>query len=114
MRMVCINCPKGCVLEAVRGADGKVSVTGHTCPRGEKYAIDEMTDPRRMVTGLVRATGLKRPLSVKTRQAVPKGKIQEVLSALARTVVCPPVAIGDTVVADVAGTGVDVVATCNL
>jgi CxxC motif-containing protein len=111
--MVCINCPKGCVLEAVRGADGKVSVTGHTCPRGEKYAIDEMTDPRRMVTGLVRVAGMRKPLPVKTRTAVPKAKIAEVLFALSQTTVQLPVAIGDVVVKDICGLGVDVVATNN-
>ncbi len=58
MRLVCINCPKGCILEATRSPDGKVSVTGHACPRGEKYATDELIDPRRMVTGLVRVGGM--------------------------------------------------------
>ena len=94
-----------------RGADGAVKVTGHTCPRGEAYAIAELTNPTRMVTGLVRVAGTRRPLPVKTRTAIPKGKIAEVTNLLANTTVLPPKKIGDLVIENVCGTGVDVVAT---
>ena len=52
-------------------------------------------------------------VSVKTAEPVPKGKIFDVMSALAKTSVKAPVHIGDTVLADVAGTGIDIVATRN-
>ena len=94
-----------------RGADGAVSVTGHTCPRGKEYGIAEMTNPTRMVTGLVRVAGTRRPLPVKTRTAIPKGKIAEVTNLLANTTVLPPKKIGDLVIENACGTGVDVVAT---
>ena len=85
MQLICINCPKGCELNVTRGADGSVTVTGHTCPRGKEYGIAEMTNPTRMVTGLVRVAGTRRPLPVKTRTAIPKGKIAEVTNLLANT-----------------------------
>ena len=94
-----------------RGAAGAVKVTGHTCPRGEAYAIAELTNPTRMVTGLVRVAGTRRPLPVKTRTAIPKGKIAEVTNLLANTTVLPPKKIGDLVIENACGTGVDVVAT---
>jgi CxxC motif-containing protein len=94
-----------------RGADGAVTVTGHTCPRGKTYAIAELTNPTRMVTGLVRVAGTRRPLPVKTRTAIPKGKIAEVTNLLANTTVLPPKKIGDLVIENACGTGVDVVAT---
>ena len=38
--------------------DGKITkVTGNTCPRGEKYAHQELTDPQRMLTSTVRIEG---------------------------------------------------------
>ena len=113
MKTICINCPKGCELEVVRKDDGTVVVTGHTCPRGEAYGRAELENPTRMVTGLVRIAGMRKPLPVKTKSAVPKGKIDAVLFALHQTTGQLPVKIGDVIVPDVAGTGIDVVATAN-
>lgn len=112
--MTCINCPMGCALEVAREADGSFKVTGNLCPRGAAYAQKEMTAPERMVTGLVRVKGTRRPLSVKTKTPVPKGRIADVLAVLAATEVEPPVRIGDAVVPDVCGTGVPIVATSPL
>lgn len=112
MKMICINCPKGCEMD-VTVDGGNVSVTGHTCPRGEAYAKAEVTNPTRMVTGLVRVAGMRKPLPVKTKVAVPKAKISDVLFALSQTTVQLPVRIGDVIVPGVAGTDVDIVATAN-
>ena len=90
-----------------------VSVTGNSCPKGEEYAKAEVTNPTRMVTCLVKVAGTRRPLPVKTRMAIPKGKISEVTNLLANTTVLPPKRIGDVILEDVCGTGVDVVATAN-
>jgi CxxC motif-containing protein len=112
MKLVCINCPRGCELEA-EVLDGEVKVSGQACPRGETYAKDELTNPTRMVTGLVKVAGTRRPLPVKTRTAVPKGKISDVTNLLAITTVLPPKRIGDVIVENVCGTGIDIVATAN-
>ena len=114
MKMICINCPKGCELDVERMADGTIKVTGHTCPRGEAYGRAELENPTRMVTGLVRVAGMRKPLPVKTKSPVAKGKIADVLFAMHQATVQLPVKIGDVIVADVAGTGVDLVATANM
>ena len=111
--MICINCPKGCEMDVSVDGD-RVSVTGSSCPKGETYAKSEVTNPTRMVTGLVRVAGMRKPLSVKTRVAVPKAKIDAVLFALHQTTVQLPVRIGDVIIPNVAETGVDVVATANM
>jgi CxxC motif-containing protein len=113
MKMICINCPKGCEMDVV-AEGGKVSVSGHGCPRGEAYAKAEVTNPTRMVTGLVRVAGMRKPLPVKTKTAVPKSKIDEVLFAMHQTTVQLPVRIGNVIISDVASTGVDIVATANM
>ena len=52
--MICVSCPIGCALHVELDDDGKVlSVSGNTCKRGEKYAIDECTNPVRMLTSRV-------------------------------------------------------------
>ena len=114
MKMICINCPKGCELDVERMADGTITVTGHTCPRGEAYGRAELENPTRMVTGLVRVAGMRKPLPVKTKSPVAKGKISDVLFAMHQATVQLPVKIGDVMVADVAGTGIDLVATANM
>ncbi len=114
MKTICINCPKGCELEVAKMADGTVAVSGNACPRGEEYGRNELVNPTRMVTGLVRVAGMRKPLPVKTRTAVPKGKIDAVLFAMHQTTVQLPVKIGDVIIPGVAETGVDVVATANM
>jgi CxxC motif-containing protein len=113
MKMICINCPRGCELDVEKNGDDVV-VSGQACPRGETYGRSELLNPTRMVTGLVRIAGMRKPLPVKTKTAVPKAKIDAVLFALHQTTVQLPVTIGDVVIADVAGTGIDVVATANM
>ena len=114
MKMICINCPRGCELDVEQTADGTVSVTGNACPRGEEYGKSELVNPTRMVTGLVRVAGMRKPLPVKTKTAIPKGKIDAVIFALHQTTVQLPIKIGDVIIPDVAGTGIDVVATANM
>ncbi|MBO7654302.1 MAG: DUF1667 domain-containing protein, partial [Kiritimatiellae bacterium] len=52
-------------------------------------------------------------LPVNTRRAIPKGRIAEIPNLLANTTVIPPKRIGDVIIPDVSGTGVDVVATAD-
>jgi CxxC motif-containing protein len=113
MRMICINCPRGCELKVDRKESGEIDVAGNACARGVAYGRAEFENPTRMITGLVRVAGMRRPLPVKTRTAVPKGKINDVLAVLSQTTVQLPVRIGDVIISDVSGTGVDVVATAN-
>ena len=92
-----------------------VSVTGNTCPRGDAYARKEVTNPTRIVTSTVRVEGGISPMvNVKTTSDIPKSKIFECASALKNVVVTAPVKIGDVVLFNVAGTGVDVVAAKNI
>ena len=112
MRLICINCPKGCELEVSVDGD-KVTITGQGCPRGEAYGRAEATNPTRMVTGLVKVAGTRRPLPVKTRTAIPKARIFDVTNLLANTTVISPKRIGDVIIPDVCGTGVDIVATAD-
>ena len=53
-------------------------------------------------------------VNVKTASDIPKSKIFECVSALKNVVVTAPVKIGDVVLSNVAGTGVDVVAAKNI
>ena len=101
-QFVCISCPMGCPLR-VWEENGEVKVEGNTCPRGKAYGIQEFTAPV--------IHGQQLMCSVKTAQPVPKEKVHQVLEAIYQAQVKAPVAVGDVVLENVAGTGVAVIAT---
>ena len=112
--MICIGCPMGCPLTVEMNGTEVVSVTGNTCPRGDAYARKEVTNPTRIVTSTVKVEGGKVDMvSVKTKEDIPKGKIFECVKALKGITVKAPVHIGDVILKDVAGTGIDIIATKN-
>ena len=108
---ICIACPLGCTL-TVRTKGGELkSVSGNRCKRGVTYAKQEVTSPRRVVTTTVRIQGGPIGLlPVKTREPVARDSARDVVIAASRVVAVAPVHMGDTIVADVCGTGVDLVA----
>lgn len=113
--MICINCPMGCHLTVDDDDKSNIKVTGNTCPRGVTYAVNEVTAPKRMVTGSVAVAGGTIPMvSVKTREAIPKELIFESLEQLKAVRLTAPVHIGDVVIADVCGCGIDFIATKNV
>lgn len=113
--LTCINCPMGCALTVEMNGDEVINVSGNTCSRGDAYARKEVTNPTRIVTSTVKVTGGKSDMvSVKTKEDIPKGKIFECIKELQGVQVQAPVHIGDVIAADVADTGVAVVATKNI
>lgn len=111
--LTCICCPMGCRMQ-ISGASEAYRVTGNTCPRGAKYAVQELTDPRRVVTALVRVIDGERPVcAVKTREAVPKAQIGDVLAAIAALRIQAPVRRGDVFAQGIGGTQSDLIATAD-
>lgn len=111
---ICIRCPMGCPLTVTMEGD-EVTVTGNTCPRGEEYGKKELLNPTRVITSSVNViNGVIPMVSVKTKQDIPKGRIFDVMKEIRQTTVNAPVRIGDVILANCAGTGVDIVATKNV
>ena len=115
VNLICIGCPLGCPLTVEMEGSEVKSVAGNTCPRGDAYAKKELTNPTRIVTSTVRVAGGKLAMvSVKTESDIPKGKISDCVKALKDVEVTAPVKIGDVIVENVAGTGVNVIAAKNV
>ena len=90
--LVCIVCPKGCRLHV--DDENGYTVTGNSCPRGAEYGKNEIQNPTRVLTSTVRLSGgAYRRCPVKTEKAV---------------------SIGQVVLTNAAGTGVNVVVTKSL
>lgn len=111
-RLICISCPIGCEITVQIENDTVSSIEGNRCPRGEAYAREELTDPKRILTTSVRVVGGNRPLvSVRTDRPIRKGLIPQAMRAAWAARAEAPVRIGQVIVADVAGTGANLVAT---
>lgn len=109
--LTCIVCPRGCRLFI----DDELNVTGNSCPRGAQYAKDELTNPKRMITSVVRVKNREDTVvSVKTSTSIPKGMIFEVMNELNKVGVDAPTHIGDIVIKNVLNTGADIVITKNI
>ncbi len=111
--MVCVACPLGCPLRVELSDSGEVlSVTGNTCKRGEKYAHDECTNPVRMLTTTMKVNGGALPvIPVKTSAPIPKDKMFDCMAVINNDVVDAPIRMGDVIISDICGLGVDIVAT---
>lgn len=114
--LTCIVCPRGCALtvelEMVDGKANVLSVSGNGCKRGITYAEAECVAPVRTITSTVRTTA-DHVVAVKTASPIPKEKMMEAMAVLSRVRVEEPVHIGDTIIEDLLGTGIKVVATAN-
>ena len=108
--LICIVCPKGCHLQV--DEDNGYAVTGNSCPRGAEYGKTELLHPTRVLTSTVRVEGgLHRRLPVKTTAPIPKELLFQAMEALNGVTLTAPVTVGQVVLHDLLGTGVDVVAT---
>ena len=97
--LICIVCPKGCHLQVDEQND--YQVFGNSCPRGAEYGKNELLHPTRVLTSIVKVTGGNH-------------HIEKAMELLKPVQVKSPVHIGDVVVSNVCGTGVDWIATKNV
>ena len=115
--MICILCPLGCKMEASESPDrpGELIVRGQQCRKGKEYAAEEFYSPLRTVTSTVAIRGAKLSrLPVKTSKPIPKELIVDAVHEIGRREATGPVKMGDVIIKDLLGCGVDVVATRSL
>ncbi len=112
----CIVCPNGCEITAHLAADGSIETTeGQLCPRGVDYVRQELTDPRRNIASSVRVLGGDAPItSVRLTGVIPKAEIFNVMAQINTVTLTAPASIGDVVIPNVCGLGVDVIVTKNV
>ncbi len=102
----------GCALEV--NLEEK-SVTGNTCKRGAIYGMEEVTHPTRVITSTVKVKSESLPmLPVKTDKPIDKALNFKCIEALKSIKVKTPIRVGDVIVKDILGTGINIVATRTL
>lgn len=117
--LICITCPLGCHLDVERLDETTLAVSGNRCPRGVKYANEELLAPKRVVSAtarIVRQTGREASLDeisrlpVRTTGAYPKEGVPELLKAVYALALEPPIKRGDVLIGNYRGSGIDVIA----
>lgn len=121
LQLNCTTCPSECLLtvEVERDADGAVvemhSVTGNSCPRGDKFAHQELTCPTRVLTTTVAVSGGDEALlPVRTVEAIPLELHAQAMNLIRGLVVDAPIRMGDVVLPDLLNTGIDLIASMDI
>ena len=112
---LCVACPVGCALKVETRGTEVLGVEGNTCPRGVKYAQDEVTNPVRTFTSTIRVKGGALPVCpVRSRAPLPLQKVFDVTREVAKASLSAPITIGQVIIENVCGTGIDIVACRSL
>lgn len=117
----CTTCPSGCLLtvEVKRDANGAVaevrSVTGNNCPRGDKFAHQELTCPMRVLTTTVAVSGGdETPLPVRTAEAIPLALHAQAMALIRGVVVKAPIRMGDVILPNLLDTNINLIASMDI
>jgi len=114
IKILCITCPRGCALEITRSG-GKIVDIKSGCKRGQEYAQRELSHPTRMVATTVQVkNGVHPLLPVYTSAPISKDQVEELMRELRKTQVSAPIHMGDVVVKNVLGSGVDILASRDM
>ena len=107
----CIICPNGCEITAEYEGDTVYA----TCPKGDAYVRQELTDPQRNIATSVLVEGGELPLaSVRLSRPISKKDIFRVMEVINTVRLQAPTAVGQVALADVCGLGADVIVTKNV
>jgi CxxC motif-containing protein len=113
-KIICITCPKGCEAAVSKEGDS-IQIKGKICKKGKAHFMQEFTEPMRTLTStaLVEGTSQRR-LPVRTRGPIPKKDLFRAMDVVAQTRVNPPVRIGEVIIPNLLGTGVDLISSDDL
>lgn len=111
-QITCIICPNGCELSVEWEKQSINNISGALCKRGEEYAAQEIQNPKRTITSLVKVTNGEIPLvSVRTTKAIPKENIFDVMEQIKKLEINAPVKIKQVIVKNILGLDSDIIAT---
>ena len=117
--MTCIICPMGCTMEVTTEGEGSacrvINVTDNGCKRGPEYVEKELLNPTRTLTTTITVqNGDLNVVPVKTAGEVPKKMLFQCMEVIRRATVKAPVAMGEILLHDILGTGVNVVSCATV
>ena len=113
--LVCIVCPLGCNVDVELNGGQIDKLAGNKCKRGRDYVISECINPVRTLTSTAKVLDGELPLvSVKSEKPLPKNLLPECIKEINKIKVQAPVRISDRLICNILGTGINIIATCNV
>ncbi len=113
--VICIQCPRGCLLNVEFDEVKILAVHGNRCRRGIGYAEEEIYHPTRTLTTTVRIRGgVYAVIPVKTIKPIPKERIGQAMQEISSLIVSAPIESGQVIIKDLVGLGIAVIATRRL
>ena len=110
--LTCVLCPVGCELQVRKDESGELDVQGNQCDKGLPFAVEEILHPKRNLATSIPVQGTaSKMVSVRLSGPVLREMIFPILAEIAKLRPEVPVRRGQVLIADVLGTGVDVIAT---
>lgn len=119
--ITCTVCPVGCNIKMWRDDSDDWQIDGNRCKRGYRYAMDEITDPKRTLTTTMlqriqncddeKEIYIDRLIAVRSSYPIPLRQTLTAMDQIKETIICRPVKEGDIVIADIAGTKADMIVT---
>ena len=113
--IICTVCPRGCHIQVIGDGKTVTSLDGYGCKRGITYAEAEYSAPVRILTTTVKIAGKDNDLlPVRSDKPIAKDKILACMDEIKKVSVTIPVKRYDIILADILGTGVNIVATKDI
>ncbi len=113
--ITCVACPVSCEIEVEISRGQIKKIKGFQCVQGKKYAVEEFSQPLRILPATVRVeNGLLPLVPVKSQEPIPRDLLEQAMLELARIKLVAPVQEGQVVMKNIMNTGVDMVATRNM
>ena len=114
-KFVCIECPLSCEVELIEENGEILEIRGDRCKKGKEYAVNEFTNPLRILTTTVRIEGGMLPvLPVRSESLVPKGLMRECMKELAKVEVEAPIKCGEVICTNILNTGINIISSRDL
>lgn len=110
-KLTCIICPRGCQLEI----DENNNVFFNFCIRGKTYALNEINDPKRTITSIMKVSNRDDTfVSVKCVPEIKKELIFDLMKEINQKSVKAPIKRGDILIENVLDSGVNIIATKDI
>ncbi|MHA1129396.1 MAG: DUF1667 domain-containing protein [Candidatus Helarchaeota archaeon] len=112
--ITCIGCPRGCQIQVTKIGE-EFKVEGNECKRGEKYAIEEFTAPKRVLTTTLQViNGILPLIPVRSDKPLPKDRLFDCMDYLCQIKVPAPIKMGSILVEHILDLNANIIASRDL
>ena len=112
--ITCILCPLSCIMK-VKKEKNLIIITENACNKGEKYAIQEIKKPVRILTTTIFVNnGEQILLPVRSEKGIHKDLILKSIKKLSKIKVNAPIKQKDIIYKNILETGVNIIASRDI